>query len=556
MAYHPALIAERLVPFALRRRTHIALGWLTALAGLAVLFFAPWLGVRLGVARLGATGLLDMRLMGAFFFFLAIWLISCCFRALHFYYADVRWPLAETLFRSRARDPLKGFMRSAQGRALLTRLGATSADITVFLQNRDAIIPARELVVPLSISFVDYVLELSQADKQFARFLLSLGVTGPEAALAAAVVAEELHLHFERERWWSRGSLARISPLLGSRQQTAPGTLPIIGANSERRTLVEDFLRRTTGLPHGGLSEHEHARLAYAETVGNQRLLGRDEALHAVIGAARRAYAHGDSAGKPLGSFVLVGPTPTAQKETLGALGDIFFGPGALAAAVDAPGEAAWGRLDMVEYAGEPDTLAAVVRHQPYGVLVLDNFEKIMPAAVTLLSQILEEGFFSTEAGEKIDCRSTLLVAVFQPGAEVLWDALQRSTSPSHARELVLEKITQAGLLSPLLVDHFDGSIVFHPVATEHAERLARIQLEKLAASLAKRGYTLAITDELVEFILQAGPDPKLGARPMTRAIVDIVERAAAEKIIAGDLPRGATIVLGARDFSFYKNYV
>jgi ATP-dependent Clp protease ATP-binding subunit ClpC len=332
-----------------------------------------------------------------------------------------------------------------------------------------------------------------------------------------------------------------------------------------RITDVDDFLHGKTGIPMGQIDEGERARLLNLEKILHQRIIGQDEAVNAIAAAVRRARSGINNPARPLASFLFLGPTGVGKTETTKALADVFFGQGAADGANGAgeKGEATIERLDMSEYsgadalekligehAGPAGILANMVREHPYGVLLLDEFEKTRPEVMNLFLQILDEGFFSDGKGAKVNCRNLLIIATSNAGAELIWDAVKRGDDLSHSRELIINDLVHSGMFRPELLNRFDGLIIFHPLAREHLEKVARLQLEKLAARLASRGINLAITDDLIQYVMKSGMDPKFGARPMARAIADTVEQAVADTIIAGGIAPGAEIHLTSADLA------
>jgi ATP-dependent Clp protease ATP-binding subunit ClpB len=201
-------------------------------------------------------------------------------------------------------------------------------------------------------------------------------------------------------------------------------------------------------------------------------------------------------------------------------------------------------------YAGDtPGVLANMVREHPYGVLLLDEFEKTTPEVMNLFLQILDEGQFSDMRSKHINARNLLIIATSNAGAEMIWDAVKHGDDLNQAKDKIMESIITSQIFKPELLNRFDGVIVFHPLGKEHLEKVARLQLEKLKARLATRGINLAITDDLITYLMQFGSDPKFGARPMNRAIQDKIEQVIANKMISGTLAPGQEIGLTMADF-------
>ncbi len=326
--------------------------------------------------------------------------------------------------------------------------------------------------------------------------------------------------------------------------------VPKMTGQNKRIVEKEDVLSLVqvkTGIPVGEVQGIERDKLLNLEKILHQRIIGQDEAVVAISNAVRRARSGINNPNRPMGSFLFLGPTGVGKTETTKALSEIFFGS-----------EAKIERLDMSEYSGldavskligvfgnnRNGVLATLIREHPYGVLLLDEFEKTTPEVMNLFLQILDEGFFSDMTGKKINARNLLIIATSNAGSELIWDAVKHGDDLSHAKDLIVDAIIKAQIFKPELLNRFDGLIVFHPLAKEHLEKIAKLQLEKLKARIAPRGINLVINQDLINFVMKSGTDPKFGARPMNRAIQDKVEQIIAEKMIRGDFQAGSEIVL------------
>lgn len=322
------------------------------------------------------------------------------------------------------------------------------------------------------------------------------------------------------------------------------------GREVVRKEDVMRLVRGKTGIPVGEITGAEKGKLLNLEKVLHQRIIGQDEAVDAIANAVRRARSGINNPSRPMASFLFLGPTGVGKTETTKALGEVFFG-----------GDAPMLRLDMSEYSGtdalakligefggQAGVLSTMLRDHPYGVLLLDEFEKTTSEVMNLFLQILDEGVFSDMAGKKVNARNLLIIATSNAGSDLIWDAVKRGENLSHAKDLIIDSIIQSHVMKPELLNRFDGVIIFHPLGNEHLERIARLQLEKLAKRLAERGIDLAITDALVRYLMRFGTDPKFGARPMNRAIQDRIEQAIANKIIKGSLKPGETVSLEGSD--------
>ncbi len=329
---------------------------------------------------------------------------------------------------------------------------------------------------------------------------------------------------------------------------------PKIASKGKRLVTKDDVLElitSKTGIPVGEVKGEERSKLINLEKILHQRIIGQDDAVEAISNAARRARSGINNPNRPLASFLFLGPTGVGKTETTKALAEVFFGA-----------EAKVERLDMSEYtssdalskligsfeAGKAGVLSTMLREHPYGVLLLDEFEKTIPEVMNLFLQVLDEGFFSDMSGKRINARNLLIIATSNAGSELIWEALKKGNDLSHSKDLIIDSIIQHGIMKPELLNRFDGVIVFHPLAAEHLNKIAQLQLEKLQKRLAERGIKLAITDDLIKYVITFGTDPKFGARPMNRAIQDKVEQVIADKMIKGEFRQGSEIRLETKD--------
>jgi ATP-dependent Clp protease ATP-binding subunit ClpC len=317
---------------------------------------------------------------------------------------------------------------------------------------------------------------------------------------------------------------------------------------------VLEIVKTKTGIPVGAVANEERSTLLNLESILHHRIIGQDEAVEAISNAVRRARSGINNPNRPLASFLFLGPTGVGKTETTKALAEIFFGA-----------EAKIERLDMSEYAGtdalpkligsyesgKSGILSSMLHEHPYGVLLLDEFEKTTPEVMNLFLQILDEGFFSDIDGKHVNARNLLIIATSNAGSELIWDAVKKGNDLNHAKNIIIDSIIHANVMKPELLNRFDGVIIFHPLATEHLEKIARLQLEKLKARIAERGLYLEITDDLVNYVMKFGSDPKFGARPMNRAIQDKVEQVIAEKVIKGEVRPGSKILISQGDLGF-----
>jgi ATP-dependent Clp protease ATP-binding subunit ClpA len=317
---------------------------------------------------------------------------------------------------------------------------------------------------------------------------------------------------------------------------------------------VTALIELKTGIPAGDFKAGEQKKLMDLEKILHERIVGQKEAVDAISNALRRARSGITNPNRPIGSFLFLGPTGVGKTETTKALAQVFFGS-----------EKNVLRLDMSEFksddavdkligsfdSGRPGILSSMVREKPYGVLLLDEFEKTSRQVLDLFLQVLDEGFFSDMHGKKVMMRNLIIIATSNAGSDMIWDFMRSGGGDleTHKGEII-DEIVKQGLFKPELLNRFDGVVLFHPIGDSDLRLIAKIMLERLKARLDEKGIGLVINDDLISYLVRFGADPKFGARPMNRAIQDKVEQAIADKIIKGEIKPGMDVALTATDLA------
>jgi ATP-dependent Clp protease ATP-binding subunit ClpA len=280
-------------------------------------------------------------------------------------------------------------------------------------------------------------------------------------------------------------------------------------------------------------------------------VIGQEEALTVIANAMRRSRAGVRTMSKPIGTFLFLGPTGVGKTETAKALASVFFG-----------NETAMGRIDMSEFQGEDGlsrmigsmdgtsgALPVLLKEQPYGVILLDEFEKTNSKVLDIFLQIFDEGIFHDAQGKKVNARNSIFIATSNAGADQIREAMKGGKDLETVKKEIIDKIIIQGKLKAELFNRFDGIILFHPLTTKEYTQIAEIMLKKLQKRLREKSINLVINDVVIQALLFHGIDPDFGARPMSRAVQEVVEQRVAEKIIAGKLLPGATLEFTLEDF-------
>ncbi|QIP85475.1 ATP-dependent chaperone ClpB [Streptomyces sp. Tu 2975] len=307
---------------------------------------------------------------------------------------------------------------------------------------------------------------------------------------------------------------------------------------------IADVVGSWTGIPAGRLLEGETQKLLRMEQELGRRLIGQAEAVEAVSDAVRRTRAGIADPDRPTGSFLFLGPTGVGKTELAKALADFLFDD-----------ERAMVRIDMSEY-GEKHSVARLVgappgyvgyeeggqlteavRRRPYSVVLLDEVEKAHPEVFDILLQVLDDGRLTDGQGRTVDFRNTILILTSNLGSQYL---MEPTTSEEQKKQQVLEVVRAS--FKPEFLNRLDDLVVFSALSQAELERIAELQIGRLAKRLADRRLTLEVTPEALAWLAEEGNDPAYGARPLRRLIQTAIGDRLAKEILAGEVNDGDTV--------------
>ncbi len=314
---------------------------------------------------------------------------------------------------------------------------------------------------------------------------------------------------------------------------------------------VAEVVSRWTGIPVAKMMEGEREKLLKMEGILQDRVVGQATAVTAVSNAIRRSRAGLSDPNRPNGSFLFLGPTGVGKTELCKTLAEFLF-----------DSSDAMVRVDMSEfmekhsvarllgappgYVGyeEGGYLTEAVRRKPYSVILLDEVEKAHPDVFNILLQVLEDGRLTDGQGRTVDFSNTVVVMTSNLGSDVIQ---QMASEPYDSMKESVMSVVGAHF-RPEFLNRIDEVVVFHPLAKSEIAGIANIQLAHLRSRLSERDLSIEFSDEAMAKIIDAGYDPVYGARPLKRAIQQLVENALAEQILAGAYSPGATIMVSAED--------
>ncbi len=305
------------------------------------------------------------------------------------------------------------------------------------------------------------------------------------------------------------------------------------------------------------LSQKIHVPTAL-DALFKQKLLGVGEALdHQIIGqekatkqiadAIQRAFVMLGKRNKPLATFLLLGPTGVGKTETAKALAKYFFDT-----------EDTLIRLDMSEYQqvsdipklignttdGEPGLLVSALRQRPYGVLLLDEIEKASSDLINIFLTVLDEGYLTDSNGDRVDCKSHIIIATSNAGAVDFYHAHAQDTVVPSQDEL-MQFLIEHRQFSPEFLNRFDGVVGYDPIDLSKAMRIGRVMLTQIAKNiLSLHEIHLEVSDETLQSIITKHFNPAYGVRDLTRALSEEIETAVAQKLLSNSLKPGDMVKL------------
>ena len=308
---------------------------------------------------------------------------------------------------------------------------------------------------------------------------------------------------------------------------------------------VAKIITDKTGILASSITEDESDKLLRLEAKMHERVVGQDAAVSSVANALRRARAEIRSTGKPIATFLFLGSTGVGKTELAKTIAEVYFG-----------GEQRMIRVDMSEYQdnrgiyrliGEPGQqgtglLTEAVRQKPFSLILLDEIEKADPRILDLFLQVFDDGRLTDSVGRIIDFTNTIIIATSNAGTSFVQEGIRKGKSAEHIQDELLRGELKKHF-RPEFLNRFDGITVFTPLNKEDIRHIAGLMLKRVAHDMLEKGITLKFTDEGLDLLSESGYDPEFGARPMRRAIQDMVENQLAELMLSGKVQRKDTIV-------------
>ena len=335
--------------------------------------------------------------------------------------------------------------------------------------------------------------------------------------------------------------------------------------SSKKIILTSDYVARAislkTNIPVQKISKNQVKILQNLEKHLSKKVIGQSEAIEKISKAIRRNKSGISDENRPIGSFIFLGPTGVGKTELSRQLANEVFG-----------GSKSLIKIDMSEFGekhktsqllgapagyvgyGEGGTLTEKIRHQPYSVVLFDEIEKAHPDTFNLLLQLLEDGELTDSEGRKVSFKNTVVILTSNLGASEMMNEkslgfeAESSSKKNHSKNEKFARRALEKVLKPELLNRFDGIITFQSLSKTEIGKIFDILLADLNNRLLRKGLNLKVRKSAKDFIIEKGYDAKNGARPLRRAIEDLLEHKLAEEILAKNLPKGTQFVASAKN--------
>ncbi len=317
---------------------------------------------------------------------------------------------------------------------------------------------------------------------------------------------------------------------------------------------IAKIVARWTGIPVAKLTEGERQKTLHLEDELHKRLIGQDEGVLKVAEAILRSKAGIKDPGKPIGSFLFLGPTGVGKTELAKALAEALFDD-----------EKNMVRIDMSEYMekysvsrliGAPPgyvgyeeggQLTEAVRRHPYSVVLFDEIEKAHPDVFNVLLQVLDDGRITDSKGRTVDFKNTILIMTSNIGSARLLEGITpEGEIPEEVRKAVMEEL--GGYFRPEFLNRLDETVLFKPLSQEDIRQIIGLLMKDLNKRLYERQISIELTKEAMDFVVKESYDPLYGARPLKRYLQKEVETKVARAMLADEVKAGETLELDVRN--------
>ena len=319
--------------------------------------------------------------------------------------------------------------------------------------------------------------------------------------------------------------------------------------NSVDEEMIASIVSRWTGISVNKMLQGEKEKILAIESILNEEVVGQDEALKAVSRAIKRNKAGLSDVNRPIGSFMFLGPTGVGKTQVAKTLAKFLF-----------DSEKSLIRIDMSEYmekhaasrlVGAPPgyvgydeggQLTEAVRRKPYSVVLFDEIEKAHPDVFNTLLQVLDDGRLTDNKGVTVDFKNTIIIMT----SNIASDKIMEFRDPEDRRKAVNDELKRA--FKPEFLNRLDDIVIFNPLDLEAITKIVNILFKDIQKKLSERDIQISLSPAAKSYIAEAGFDPVYGARPLKRALYEVVEDRLAELILEDKVTEGASVEFDVQD--------
>ena len=375
-------------------------------------------------------------------------------------------------------------------------------------------------------------------------------------------------LKFEAERAEREGNYGRVAEIRYGKLQQLESEIEHIqaqlreaqdGDSMVREEVTADdiaeVVSRWTGIPVTRMLQSEREKLLHLEEELHRRVIGQDEAIQAVSDAVRRSRAGLQDPKRPIASFIFMGTTGVGKTELAKALAEYLFND-----------ESMMTRIDMSEYMekysvsrligappgyvgyDEGGQLTEAVRRKPYSVVLFDEIEKAHPDVFNILLQVLDDGRLTDNKGRTVNFKNTIIIMTSNLGSQYIQSQMEKMDD--HNRQLILDETRTQVMemlkktIRPEFLNRIDDTIMFLPLTQSEIADVVRLQMNGVSRMLEAQGLKLEATPQAIDFLAREGYDPEFGARPVKRAIQQLVLNELSRRILAEEVSRDKPIII------------
>ena len=431
---------------------------------------------------------------------------------------------------------------------------------------------ALEAAVKMSVRYINDRFLPDKAIDLIDEAASKVQLSGYQASTDSEELSREIQEILQEKEGAIKSSNLTLAKEYQQKQKEAEAKLEQLHAKEEKKSrrrsgkvdekAVASIVSDWTKIPVQRLTEGETRRLAQLEKELHKRVIGQEEAVHAVSQAVKRGRVGLKDPNRPIGSFLFLGPTGVGKTELSKALAQAVFGS-----------EQAMIRVDMSEYMekhsvskliGSPPgyvgydeggQLSEKVRRNPYSVILFDEIEKAHTDVFNILLQVLDDGHITDAHGRKVDFKQTIIIMTSNAGAQAIVEPKQLGFISTKDEKKDYEKMKSGvmeevrRLFKPEFLNRIDEIMVFHTLNKEEIRKIVTLLLKSLEERcMEQMDIRLNVTNSAVDYLAEAGFDAKYGARPLRRAIQSKIEDRLANELLEGKIKRGDQVQVQYRN--------